>query len=187
MRYKDLFLLNAEDEIKKKAVELGWEIPSEKHSLKILQEQNWEVLKRKISSREKEILAVKAQDYDLNKKILGQENVDILLSPEQKSDRNSGIDHILAKKAAKKNIAIAHDFSVLENCSLREKSHTLHYWKQNNDLCKKYGANFIITTNPENQYALRDPKNLEILLGRHNITEDSLAQNQSNILQSDFQ
>lgn len=104
---------------------------------------------------------------NLNRKILENRKVDILLSPEKgrKEDyihqRNSGLNHILAKIASKNKIAIGINFSDILKANNEERAKLIGRIKQNIKLCRKYKVKMIIATFASNKYELRSVKDLE--------------------------
>lgn len=105
---------------------------------------------RKLIKTEKKPIIVKAQDSEFNRKILEYGNFDILLSIEssEKSDSlrqlESGLNHVLAKIAAKNNIAIGIDLDEILKLDKKEKAVRLSRIKQNIKICRKAKAKLKI-------------------------------------------
>jgi len=97
----------------------------------------------------KEIL-VRAQDAEFNRKMLEDKNVNILVSPElheredKAKERDSGLNEILCRIAAKNGIKIGIDLSEIINKEKKEKAIILARIKQNIMLCKKTGCEMKI-------------------------------------------
>ena len=95
-------------------------------------------------SKEGKQVIVLGQDEDFNRKILENKKVNILLSPEHNHnkdklyERDSGLNHILAKIARDNNIAIGIDIESIRKTEGKERGKLLARIKQNIKLCKKY-------------------------------------------------
>jgi ribonuclease P/MRP protein subunit RPP1 len=124
------------------------------------------------AKKKNEIIIVKAQDEEFNRKILEINDVNILLSPEihlrkdKLKQRDSGLNEVLCKLASKNNIAIGIDLSELTNKSKKEKAVILSRLKQNISLCKKAKAKIKILNIKE--YNKREIASLLLVLGMHN-------------------
>lgn len=107
-------------------------------------------------------------DSIVNRKAVENKKVDILLSPEKESkrdfmfSRNSGLNQVLCKLAAKNDVAIGFNFSDLLNCSGKERSKTLGRMRQNVRLCKKYKVKIIFSSFAKNKYELRSSEFLKV-------------------------
>lgn len=116
----------------------------------------------KISS--KDINIVQGGEIKLNRKILENKNIDILLSPDYltKNDkmhfRNSGLNQVLCKIAKKNNIAIGISFSRILNSKKRSKDFGRII--QNIKFCKKYKVKLVLATFAKNKWELRTSKDL---------------------------
>jgi RNase P/RNase MRP subunit p30 len=108
-----------------------------------------QIIKIKKSNKE-EIIVVKAQDDEFNRKVLEQNDIDILLAPESHSrkdylkQRDSGLNEYLCRLAKKNNIKIALDIDNLKKLEKKEKARVLARIRQNIFLAKKTGANIIV-------------------------------------------
>jgi ribonuclease P/MRP protein subunit RPP1 len=158
-QFYDLCVQNKSDEIKDKMQELGWNIEPDLETF-FLEADDWGELKRKIGKNRKEadIIVFKGGDEKLNRKAVEDSRVDILLHPE-KSRKDSGFNHVLAKEASKNNVAVGFDFRMLD-ASDKTRSHIFRHWQKNLMLCEKYDAPYIITTSAEEKYDLRAPRDL---------------------------
>jgi ribonuclease P/MRP protein subunit RPP1 len=125
-----------------------------------------------IAKKKNEIIIVKAQDEEFNRKILEINEVNILLSPEihyrkdKLKQRDSGLNEVLCKLAAKNDIAIGIDLSELTNKSKKEKAIILSRLKQNIFLCKKAKAKIKLINS--DKFDKREIASLLLLLGMHN-------------------
>ncbi len=69
--------------------------------------------------------------------------------------RNSGLNHILAKIAHEENKIIAFNFSTVLNANSEKRAKTLGRMKQNVKLCRKYKVKMFIGSFAKNPYELR--------------------------------
>lgn len=163
MNYVDSCLSNSSNELIRKAKDLGWKDPSTYDS-KILDADDWGELKRKIDKHRENytVLIFSGGDEKLNRKAASESRIDVLLHPE-KNRKDSGFDEPMAKKASKNNVALGLDFS---NIPENEKSrvHLLSNWRKNLKLCEKHDTPYLITTNANEVYDLRAPRDLKSLV-----------------------
>ncbi|MEK6855365.1 MAG: hypothetical protein AABX73_04040 [Nanoarchaeota archaeon] len=105
-------------------------------------------LARKLIKKEQKPIIIKAQDNLFNRKILEYGKFDILLSPEkgEKKDKlkqlNSGLNHVLAKIAAKNSIALGVDLKEIRSMDKKEKAKQLARIIQNIRICRKSKTRF---------------------------------------------
>jgi len=91
----------------------------------------------------KKIVAFAGGDDALNRRAVETLKIDYLVSPERgfKDDslkqRDSGINHVVAKEAAKRGIAIVIDFSGISKLRGKEKALRLSRLIQNIKICRK--------------------------------------------------
>lgn len=115
----------------------------------MISETNIEKVKRQIKASEKPII-VEAQDDNFNRKILEYGRFDVLLSPEkgQRKDslrqRDSGLNHVLAKIAAKNHVSIGIDLIEISKLPKKEKAVRLARIKQNIPVCRKAKTNLAV-------------------------------------------
>lgn len=96
------------------------------------------------SQNEKPII-VRSQTLEFNRAILEYGKFDILLSPEKHSEKpkdkpktlDSGLNHVLAKIAAKNHVAIGLDIAEISQLEKKEKAQRLARIKQNIKTCRK--------------------------------------------------
>ncbi len=78
---------------------------------------------------------VKAHDDQYNRKVVEQHACDILVFPAKGKRKDtlrnldSGVNHVLAKLAAKKSIAFALDLAILRTLNKKEKAQEIARWK----------------------------------------------------------
>lgn len=105
---------------------------------------NLEQARKLIREAKENPIIVEAQADEFNRKILEYGKFDILLnieSSERKKDKpkqlSSGLNHVLAKIAAKNNIAIGIDLDEIRYLEKKEKAQRLARIKQNIKICRK--------------------------------------------------
>ncbi len=97
---------------------------------------------QKLKKEGKQIIVL-AQDPEFNRKIVEIPDVDILLSPEIHNrkeplkQRDSGLNEILCKIAAKNNIKIGIDLDAIKKLPDENKASVLGRLQQNIMICKK--------------------------------------------------
>lgn len=98
---------------------------------------------RQLLKKEQHPKIVQAQDDEFNRKILEYGKFDVLLSPESGLRKNkirqtdSGLNHVLAKIAAKNNLSIGIDLKEIKKLGKKEKAERLAKIKQNIIICRK--------------------------------------------------
>lgn len=164
MDYYDLCLRDTSEETKQKAEELGWEATNCNLETVFLEADEWGELKRKIGEERNsaDVLIFRGGDEQLNRKAAEDSRVDILLHPE-KGRKDSGINHVVAKEAAKNSVAIGFDLRMLD-ASSKTRSHILRHWSRNLMLCDKYDAPYVITSGAGDRYELRAPRDLASII-----------------------
>ena len=130
-----------------------------------------EEAKNKIKKSSEKPLIVISQDDLFNRKIIEYGKFDILLSPE-KGNRsnsirkiNSGLNHVVAKIAAKNKISIGIDIDEIKKLSKNEKAERLSKIKQNLEICRKSKTKIIALSKNENR---KNVFNFLISLGASN-------------------
>ena len=128
------------------------------------------------SKKQKKIIAVIGQDDEFNRRILETCNIDYLVSPENSKfhhkdglkQRDSGLNHVLAKIANEKGIAIVINFSEIsestdEKNMLEKKARALVLARiiQNIKLCRKAKCKIKIATFAKTKTQLRTPNELK--------------------------
>jgi ribonuclease P/MRP protein subunit RPP1 len=93
--------------------------------------------------KQKKLVIVQAQDTEFNRKILENKDIDILLSPEihnrkdSLKQRDSGLNEILCKIAAKNNIKIGINIKEIQKLEKKQKAIVFARIMQNIQLCKR--------------------------------------------------
>ncbi len=105
----------------------------------------------KAKDRYKATIVLGSSD-DVNRSALENKQIDVLLSPEhvRKRDfthyRNSGLNQVLCKIAAKNNKAIGIDFNDIKKAKGKEKALKLGRIMQNIKLCLKYNVKMLLAS-----------------------------------------
>lgn len=151
------------EQLKKRAVEV-----SKKMGIDVfigLEATTLEELKKLINiRRDYDILLVGGTNLNLNRKTVQTKEVDILAHPEY-NRKDSGLNHTMAKLAAKNQVAIEINFREILFSSKNTRSHIMHHIQNNVKLCKKYKTPIIISSGAVSHWQLKDPKVL-ISMGR---------------------
>ena len=103
------------------------------------------------------VLAVHGGEESINRAACEDGRVDVLTHP-QEGGKTSGINHIIARLAADKCVAI--DFSLFPIIHARggTRVRTLSSYRANFALVRKYGAPYVITSGALSHYDLRDAR-----------------------------
>ncbi len=137
----------------------------------LIRAENEYEFKRKIKSIRTNLIIVEG-NQKINRSILENRKVDILLSPEKDSSRDSldyrspGLNQVLCKLAAKNNIAIAFSFNEILNA--KDAAKIIGIIRQNIKLCRKYKVKMIFASfaeDPFNMRSLKDLLSVAIFLG----------------------
>ena len=134
----------------------------------LIQETNFDKARKLIKENSGKKIIFTSDDDELNRKILEKENINVLLlNMEKRKDfqkqRNSGLNHIFAKLAKKKDVRIGINLDERIKTSEKEKARILARIKQNIEICNKEKVNmeFIYKNNKRNIY---DIKSLGLIL-----------------------
>jgi ribonuclease P/MRP protein subunit RPP1 len=130
--------------------------------MEIINTPNINEARKKIQKLKKENkkIIIRAQDEEFNRKILENKDIDIFLSPElhqrkeRLKQRDSGMNEVLCKLAAKNNIKIGIDIGFIIKKQGKEKALIISRLMQNIKLFKKTGVKIMIF--PENKYPKQD-------------------------------
>ncbi len=126
----------------------------------IISENNIERTKARIKNS-KESVAVMARDDLYNRKMLEYGRFSMLLSPEKHSGKDmikqndSGLNHVLAKIAAKNNISIGIDLDDIRKLGKKEKAIRFSKIRQNIKICRKARTRIIVLGSDDSSYLMR--------------------------------
>ena len=104
-------------------------------------------------------IIVSGGEYKINRAAVEDSRVSMLSHPEYKRS-DSGMDHIIAKLAAEKNVAIEINFHEILETFRKVRSFVLNHMKMNVELAQKYGAPIVITSGAKGKWEMRDPREL---------------------------
>lgn len=115
------------------------------------------------------VLAVHGGDPGINRAACEDERVDMLLHPPD--GKTSGINHILAKLAADKRVAIGFELAPLIWAKGGSRVRTLGHYRTNLALAKKYGTPYVVVSGAMTHYDLRDARAVVSLCKLFGMTE----------------
>jgi len=172
------------DRLKKRAIEV-----SKKIGIEIfigLEATTLEELKKLINVRRYyDILLVRGMNLNLNRKAVQTKEVDVLTHPEY-NRKDSGLNHVMAKLAAKNQVAVEINFREILLSSKSTRSHIMHHIQKNVKLCKKYKTPIIISSGAVSHWQMKDPKvlmSMGCLLGlKLNEAKDALSKTPENMI-----
>jgi RNase P/RNase MRP subunit p30 len=98
---------------------------------------------RNLIKSAKHPIILSSNDDELNRKILEKEKIDLLIinvknRKDYQKQRNSGLDNVMVKEAAKKGIIIGINLEEYLNSNAKDKIEILARIRQNVSLCKKH-------------------------------------------------
>ncbi|NJE84910.1 Ribonuclease P protein component 3 [Thermococcus sp. CX2] len=106
----------------------------------------------------KALIYVQGGDMKVNRFAL-ELGVDALISP-WLGRKDPGFDHILARLAAKNNVAIGFSLSPILRASPYERAQILRFMMKTWQLVEKYGAMRFLTSSAESRWEVRSPRDL---------------------------
>ena len=108
---------------------------------------------------------------NVNRKAVENKTVDILMSPEKSrskdfmKSRNSGLNQVLCKLAAKNDVAIGFDFNYLLNAKESQRPNILGRMKLNVILCNKYKIKMYVCNSTKEERGNSDLESFGRVLG----------------------
>ena len=139
----------------------------------IIQESDFQVARRRINEarqNNKKVIFSSGDDDELNRKVLEKENVEVLLismagKKDRQKQRDSGFNHILAKLAKKKDVAIGINLDEIVSSQGKEKSEILARIRQNIKLCNKNKLKMKFISKSQEKMDIYNLKSLGAVLG----------------------
>ncbi|MCK5043778.1 hypothetical protein KAR52_02145 [Candidatus Pacearchaeota archaeon] len=135
----------------------------------LIKENNFDKARKIIKENPDKTIIFSSENDELNRKVLEKLPIKILLLNQSKrkdfqKQRNSGLNHVLAKIAKKNKIGSGINFDEIIDSKEKQKSEILERIKQNIMLCNKNKINmkFISSKYKRNPY---DLKSLGLILG----------------------
>jgi ribonuclease P/MRP protein subunit RPP1 len=117
-----------------------------------------------------DVLTVHGGEEALNRAACEDDRVDVLAHPQD--GKTSGINHIVAKMAADRFIAIEFDLSPIITGKGGNRVKALSWYRTNLTLVKKYGTPYVITAGTLSQYDMRDIRALISLCALFGMDEE---------------
>lgn len=163
-KFYDFSLTSERSDVEDKAAELGWSRETFEFSEITIQSNDWGEIKRKVLDKHKDydIIKVEAGEPELNRKIVSERNVDFLMNPGV-ARRDPGVDHVTVREAAENGVAIGFSFSRLIE-SGKERVHALSDLRKVLRYADKYDAAVLFMLEPEDEYDLRAPRDVESII-----------------------
>lgn len=133
------------------------------------------------SKKEKKIIAVKSQEDFFNRRIIDTCKINYLVSPELNPNkdtlkqRSSGINHVVAKEAAKKGIKILINFSEINLLNKKDKAIVISRIIQNIQICRKANCGIRIATFAKNKNELKTENELKSFLSSLGASSQQVA------------
>jgi ribonuclease P/MRP protein subunit RPP1 len=123
-----------------------------------------EDLRKKVqkSRKKADILIIRGGDLKINRAACEDRRVDILSQP-YRSRRDSGINHVLARKAAENSVAIEINLKTLLKTNLRYRYRVLSQFRHIIELQRKFKFPLIITSSATSKYDLITPPDITAL------------------------
>ncbi len=108
----------------------------------LIQENNFDKARKLIKQNSGEKIIFSSEDDELNRKILEKEKIDVLLLNQEgrkdfQKQRNSGLNHVMAKVAKKKNVVIGINLDEIIDSEEKQKALILARISQNIKICNK--------------------------------------------------
>ena len=126
--------------------------------------KNPEELRKKVQKSRKrtDILMVRGGDLKVNRAACEDQRVDILSQP-YRSRRDTGINHVLARKAAENRVAIEINLKTLLKTNLRYRYRVISQFRHIIELQRKFKFPLIITSSANSKYDLKTPQDISAL------------------------
>ena len=144
-----------------------WLLKNKMESI-FIQENDFVKARDKIRKSKDKKIVFSSDDGELDRKILEKEKIDVLLlnqtgRKDRQKQRESGLDHVMAKLAKKNNVTIGINFSEITESKGKTKAEILGRIKQNIKICNKNRLKMIfLSAAGKNLY---DLKSLGLVLG----------------------
>ena len=131
------------------------------------------------------VLCVHGGDERINRIACEDSRVDVLCHPE--CHDKCGLNHILARSAAKNNVAIEFNIGSIIQRRSGSRSRLLSFMSKNLMLVRKYNVPAIITSNAHSIYELRAPREMMALASLFGMTKEEahsgLSESPKNIIE----
>ncbi len=162
----DVNLYPVKNSVYLKKISSKLEISKEDDCEGYLVETNEKEARRIIDSLKgkKKIIAIRGSDDAFNRRVIETMNIDYLVSPEIGNKRDtlrqvdSGINHVVAKEAKKKDIKILIDLKKFRDLEKKERSKILARMMQNVEISRKAGCEMKIASFAQEEKEIIDEK-----------------------------
>lgn len=138
-----------------------------------IEAKNQEDLKKQVQKFRKkaDVILVHGGDLKINRAATEDPRVDILSHP-YRSRFDSGINHVLAVKAAENSVAIEINLKYFLLTRPNQQYRVLNQFRQIMKLHRKYEVPVIITSDTSSFYGLRNPRDIMALSACFGMTKD---------------
>ena len=139
--------------------------------MNVITEMGFEKIRKKISGISSGVVVYSSEDDDLNRRVSEKLKIDMLLISQGKrkdfmKQRNSGLNHVLAKIAKKNNIEIGINFDEIVSSNGFRLAEILARIRQNIVLCNKAKVKMkFVVLEKKNERNIYDLKSLGLVLG----------------------
>jgi ribonuclease P/MRP protein subunit RPP1 len=135
--------------------------------------KNPEDLRKKVqkSRKKADIVMVRGGDLKVNRAACEDQRVDILSQP-YRSRRDTGINHVLARKAAENSVAIELNLKNFIKTNLRYRHRVISQFRHVLELKRKFKFPLIITSNANSKFDLRSPQDIFALAKCFGMTDE---------------
>ena len=135
----------------------------------LIQEKNFDRVRKLIKENQDKTINFSSNDEELNRKIIEKEDINILLlnqsnRKDKLKQRDSGLNHVLAKITKSKNVAIGINLDEIIHSDKKNKAKILGRIVQNVRICKKAKLKMMFFSEKENRN-VHDLKALGLVLG----------------------
>jgi len=110
-----------------------------------------------------DVVAVYGGSESLNRAACKDSNVDVLVHPE--TEKDGGINHVIAKEAREHGVAIEFDLSRLIVLRGPSRMKAISDFRVNLMLARKYDVDIVLVSNAKTPYDVRMPRELVALAG----------------------
>ena len=135
----------------------------------LIYENDFQKARKKIKESKGKKIIFSSSNDELNRKILEKEKIDVLLlNQSQRRDRmkqrDSGLNHVLAKISKKKGVAIGINLDEIIDSNPKEKTEIIARIRQNIKICNKNKLKMKFISQ-KNKRDVHDLKSLGLSLG----------------------
>lgn len=148
-------------ELKHHLEQLGWNSDIYEIERNFITDDDWGQVKQQATKQNK-LNILESPNPELSLKAAKLNELDAIMSPER-GRKDAGMNHVIAKAAAKHETAVIISFNDLLG-STKNRMHVMSHWRTIIKLADKYGFKLILTMGASSKNELRNPRDLEALL-----------------------